>query len=664
MAAVEAPSAGVEAWRELARLGVQQGRDGALAGLLGPVLDRHPGEVELWDRWARAALAGGAAAAVRGRLQGAAGRGAEGALVVLGRLSLEEGRAAHAVRVLTQGLRRTPGSTVAWAMLAWAQAVAGQQAPARAALERLGQPAGARTAELAARAWLGLREHLRAGRVLEAALARTPDDLELPLLWAALLMSLQDLDRAVAVLKRVAQRWPDEARAWANLGTAHAQAGRIHAGRAAFARLPSTPAPALRRQRAVFEATHGDPGRAVEELEDLIDTLGPVPALVQSLAHAAGRGGDHKRVLELITPLVHGGQAGANGLAAWGVAMRRCGQAAAAVAPLRQALGAARLPTEQQLLGHVLGDCLQATGALDAAFQAHAAAHEALPLRFAPRQMEEAAATIAARFPAERFAGLAPAEDAAGQPGEGVVLVVGMPRSGTSMVEQIIAAHPEGSGAGELPFLGEVVGHTGGLAGVEHLDALLASSPQERAALGRRYEALQRAHASDPGARVVVDKLPGNFLHLGAAAAVLPRARVVHCRRDALDTCLSCHFQNFSQSYAPFTRLDTLGWFYRGYAALMDHWSGCPLLPQLDLDYARTVDNLEQEVRRLLAFVGLPFHPSSVAFHRSERAMPTASYDQVRQPVYRTSLGRSRRYLAHLGPLIEALGDRAPADLR
>jgi hypothetical protein len=346
------------------------------------------------------------------------------------------------------------------------------------------------------------------------------------------------------------------------------------------------------------------------------------------------------------------------------VAKRRLGQPEAAVAPLQAALGGARLPTEKQLLGHVLGDCLQAAGELDAAFRAHQAAHEAQPLRFPPHELEEAAAAITARFPAGRFAELPPAEDAAGQPGEGVVLVVGMPRSGTSMVEQIIAAHPEGSGAGELPFLGEVAGHAGRIADLDHLDALLEASPRERAMLGRRYEALQRAHASDPDARVVVDKLPGNFLHLGAAAAVLPRARVVHCRRDALDTCLSCYFQNFSLSYAPFTRLDTLGWFYRGYAALMDHWAGCPLLPQLDLDYARTVGNLEQEVRRLLAFVGLPFDRASVDFHRSKRAMPTASYDQVRQPVYRTSLGRSRRYLAHLGPLVEALGDRAPEDLR
>ncbi len=657
-----------------ARLGALQGRHAAVVALLVPLLGAPAVDREAWQRWAAAQAARGQGATavqqLQARLVAAGGQGPLAA--VLGGLLVALGRAAQALPVCSRALAGGEDALL-WAVLGEALQAKGQAREAGAALDQLRRrwPAAVLGAQDPAAAVAGARLALALGQdeaaeaLLDALLSGAAPPLEAWLLRARRAVGQGRLAEARRELVAATAAWPDAATAWAHLAMIEAQLGRIHAARAAFGRLPADPPPALRRQRAVFEATNGDPQRAVAELEALVATLGPRPVLLQDLAHALGRAGAHARVRALLGPLVGQGALGANALAAWGVAMRRTGAAADAAGPLRDAIARHPGPSARQLLLHTLGDCLHAAGDTDGAFAAHRAAHAVLRLRFPPHGMEAHAAEVVRRFPAARLRAVAPARDDRGLPGTGVVFVLGMPRSGTSMVEQILAAHPAGAGAGEPPFLGEAIGHGGALGELDHLAALLEEAPAARAARGRAYEARLCAAAGlaverPPPGGVVVDKLPGNFLHIGAIALVLPGARVVHTRRDPLDTCLSCYFQNFTQAYAPFTRLDTLGWFYRGYAALMDHWRAAALVPMLELDYERTVADLEGEVARLLAFVGLPLRPEALAFHESRRAMPTASYDQVRQPVYKSSVGRAARYAAHLGPLVAALGDRLP----
>ena len=157
----------------------------------------------------------------------------------------------------------------------------------------------------------------------------------------------------------------------------------------------------------------------------------------------------------------------------------------------------------------------------------------------------------------------------------------------------------------------------------------------------------------------VTDKMPGNFLFVGLLRIVLPRARVIHCRRDPLDTCWSIYKHLFT-GHQPFAYdLEELGRFYRLYQRLMAHWAA--VLPGyvLEFDYESLVHNQEDATRKLLDFCGLPWDDSCMDFHRTVRGVRTASLAQVRKPVYKSSIGAWRRYADHLGPLVSALTDGA-----
>jgi hypothetical protein len=154
----------------------------------------------------------------------------------------------------------------------------------------------------------------------------------------------------------------------------------------------------------------------------------------------------------------------------------------------------------------------------------------------------------------------------------------------------------------------------------------------------------------------VVDKMPLNFLYLGVIATLFPKANIIHCRRDARDTCLSCYFQNFATSFAFKTDLRYLGRYYRHYERLMSHWSRVLPLPVFELDYEELTAEPNTVSRRLIDFCGLAWDDRCLRFYETRRAVWTASTVQVRQPMSRASVGRWQRYAAHLQPLLDELG--------
>ncbi|MFQ5487265.1 MAG: tetratricopeptide repeat protein [Gammaproteobacteria bacterium] len=239
------------------------------------------------------------------------------------------------------------------------------------------------------------------------------------------------------------------------------------------------------------------------------------------------------------------------------------------------------------------------------------------------------------------------------------IFIVGMMRSGTSLVEQILASHPQVCGAGELTDLKQIIYYAGGDLNTQAYPAqapdLDAGQVQARA---REY--LSRLAARTGGAERVTDKMPGNFRYLGMIRLMFPHARVIHCRRHPLDTCLSCYRLHFSGTHPYAYDLRELGHYYGLYAGLMAHWR--TVLPGYihDIQYESLVVDQEAEVRRLLDFCGLPWHPACLDFHKTERAVITASQSQVRAPLYRSALQTWKAYEPHLGPLIEALGDVLP----
>ncbi len=241
------------------------------------------------------------------------------------------------------------------------------------------------------------------------------------------------------------------------------------------------------------------------------------------------------------------------------------------------------------------------------------------------------------------------------QPSDVPLFIVGMPRSGTTLVEQIIASHPLVFGASEVSYMQDLARNLTSEAAppARYPDCVpLLSAQQLRDASAWYLERLTK-RAGD--AVRITDKLPGNYLRLGLIALLLPRARIIHCRRDPLDTCFSCFFQNFGRNQPLFADLRKLGTVYRQYERLMSHWRRVLRIRMLDVHYEDLVRNQEGESRRLLEFCGLPWDDRCLAFHRTQRAVNTASFWQVRQPIYASSVGRWRHYERHLTPLKEAL---------
>jgi tetratricopeptide (TPR) repeat protein len=234
------------------------------------------------------------------------------------------------------------------------------------------------------------------------------------------------------------------------------------------------------------------------------------------------------------------------------------------------------------------------------------------------------------------------------------VFVVGMMRSGTTLAEQILASHPQVHGAGELRDIGESVARLPKRLDADYPECLTRLDEGTARALSEEY--LQRLRQMGGGAARVVDKLPFNFLHLGLIAALFPQARVVHCRRDPIDTCVSCYFQNFGEPHAFTLDLAHLGHYYREYERLMDHWARVLPVPVFELRYEELTADQEGVSRRLVEFCGLGWDHRCLRFHETRRPVRTASALQVRRPLYRTSVGRWKRYETHLGPLLEALG--------
>jgi hypothetical protein len=241
-----------------------------------------------------------------------------------------------------------------------------------------------------------------------------------------------------------------------------------------------------------------------------------------------------------------------------------------------------------------------------------------------------------------------------------------MPRSGSTLIEQILASHPRIHGAGELPDLQE--------AAKKVLNAAAARFPEYAATLdgatARRIGETYLAGLPPAAAAEIrtVDKLPDNFRRIGMIRLILPNARIIHTVRDPIDTCVSCYAKLFESGQHFTYDLAELGRYYRGYRKLMGHWrSVLPGDAMLDVVYEDLVDNLEGHARRLIEYCGLPWDERCLSFHRTERPVRTASAVQVRQPIFRSSVQRWRKYEAWLGPLLTELAGmegEAPAVAR
>jgi tetratricopeptide (TPR) repeat protein len=235
------------------------------------------------------------------------------------------------------------------------------------------------------------------------------------------------------------------------------------------------------------------------------------------------------------------------------------------------------------------------------------------------------------------------------------VFVVGMPRSGSTLIEQILASHPQIHGAGELTALEKMTDGNQFPEYVPHLDGGALRQ------FGQSY--LARLPAIEDAKIQIVDKLSGNFLRIGLIRLILPNARIIHSMRHPVDTCVSCYSKLFTSGLYFSYDLAELGRYYRSYSELMAHWrSVLPPGAMLEVSYEDIVEDLEGQARRLTDYCGLPWDDRCISFHTTRRPVKTASAVQVRKPLFRSSLQRWRGYESGLAPLLAELADLVPVE--
>jgi len=275
---------------------------------------------------------------------------------------------------------------------------------------------------------------------------------------------------------------------------------------------------------------------------------------------------------------------------------------------------------------------------------------------------EAAALGILERTRASFTGALMGRQEGLGEPSAAPLFIFGMPRSGTTLIEQILATHPEVFGAGEIDDFAKAIAGLDGdaAAALRSPEVVSRMSGAQFRQLGAEY--VRRVRAIAPAAARIANKTPGNFRLAGLIHLALPNARFIHLRRDPVDTCLSCFSRLFFGELPYAYDLGELGRYYRGYEALMAHWR--KVLPpgvMLDVQYEDVTADLEGQARRILAHCALAWDPRCLDFHRNQRPVLTASATQVRQPIYNSSVGRSRPYEPFLTPLLEELNRNAGA---
>lgn len=300
-------------------------------------------------------------------------------------------------------------------------------------------------------------------------------------------------------------------------------------------------------------------------------------------------------------------------------------------------------------LGKIFDDC----GRYDEAFVHYARGNEikAQGVRFDQRQHVEMLEMFRRTFTPELFSRF----DGYGKASELPVFIVGMPRSGTSLVEQIVASHPSIHGAGELMHISNISQRMGTRLGSSTAYPEVVRELTAEVAGGLAQEYLAALSDFAPDATRISDKMPQNFLYLGMIAVLFPNARVIHCKRDARDVCLSNFFSlyEFGQHFA--YRLSDLALYYREYEELMDYWSEHLSLDMFEVVYEELVNDQEAQTQAIIDFMGVPWDERCLQFYTTQRSVQTLSNWQVRQPLYNRSIERWQRYRAYLGELFDGL---------
>jgi tetratricopeptide (TPR) repeat protein len=352
--------------------------------------------------------------------------------------------------------------------------------------------------------------------------------------------------------------------------------------------------------------------------------------------------GDYLSAYHLLLPLVETGGSAVGSVINFASVCARLGRAMEAIPYVQYSLNAPALTANEcVLLLFKLGDLYESLSQYDDAFSAYQQANTLSAPNFQPERWVQDTDNLISAFSVHSFSHFPKVKN----PSELPIFIVGMPRSGTSLVEQILASHPQVFGGGELPDM-FLCAQSLPIEQDKYfpfgLEEVSAETWEE---IASRY--LEKLQARAPKALRITDKLPLNYLHIGLIHQLFPKAKIIHCRRNPLDTCLSCYFQNFGTRIPFSSNLEHLGLAYRQYERLMNHWQSLNI-PILNVQYESLIAQPETVSRALVDFCSLEWDERCLRFYETKRFINTASYDQARQPIYERSIGRARHYEKHL----------------
>lgn len=462
------------------------------------------------------------------------------------------------------------------------------------------------------------RRNAEAREVLQQALAIAPDNALVQMNLGSVLGAIGEHQAGIDALRRATELDPGQAAAWFNLGKALKTQGQVAAAVAPLER-----AVAINPSHHVAQTVLGDTLK-------IIGRTAAAAAAYRAALNAQPRAG----------------------AAWWGLAnIKTVAFEPADIVAMDTILADPALATETraQIL-FAQARAQEQAGEPDRAFAALTAANrlQRQRLPWERQAFSTLAAAVSTAFPVAANADMAETDF-----GREVLFVVSLPRSGSTLVEQILAAHPEVAGASELPDLPQVIAAESRRRGQPFPQWVAAATAADWQRLGQEY--LDRTRRWRGEKARFTDKLPNNFLYVGAAFAMLPGAHAVACVRDGMDTCLSCYQQYFARGQEFSYDLDDLAAYYLDYLRLLRHWSRHYPGRFSRIDYETLVGDPEPAIRRLLADCGLAFDPACLSPHRAEREVRTASAAQVREPIDRRGIGRWHFYGEHLHGLQMAL---------
>lgn len=463
----------------------------------------------------------------------------------------------------------------------------------------------------------------QAEQACRRALESSASDVEALALLGGIALQQGAFERAESFMQRCAKLEPKDPSHQANLGKVRIMTGQLSAAVGSFDRalkLAPNFGPALAgKADALNQLGRSDEARDL--LARFVSAKAETPDVGLIFATLAQQTGEHARAIEVVSRHLANPMVG-------GIVRGR--------------------------LGLVLGKSYEALGDSQRAFQAYQQANavRAESSQFDPLAYVQRIDRLIGFFTPERLTALRRARASTQLP----IFIAGMPRSGTSLIEQIISSHPRGFGAGELTTLEQVLGTFNAKAGGR--DAY----PQWLAHADQAIiDEMSRAYLHDlgrlaRGAQRAVDKYLRHHHHLGLIWMLFPGARVIHCKRDPMDSCFSCYTSALSPTMHGYcSNLVHLGLYYRQYERLMAHWRNVLDLPMLEVQYEQLVAEPEPMIRRIVEFAGLEWDDRCLRFHETRRAVRTLSFDQVRRPIYDKSIGRHKSFKPYLGPLKEAL---------